>query len=112
MEPIIITDELLDRLIRREFPNSIEVVKHKLGAIFSDSRLGKNRFSAAVLKLSNGDLSKIDSLIETCNYDFRDVVAMAEYPKAFDTGFLDIPEDKAKKIDDNDSIQYSVWLYK
>jgi len=107
-----ITDELLDKLIRREFPNDIDEVKRKLNTIVSDSQAGKNRFSAAVLKLANGDLTKIDALVEKCNEDFRDIVSMAEYPKCSDYGFGEIPADKTNAIYDKDWTQYSDWLNK
>jgi hypothetical protein len=107
-----ISDELLDNLIRREFPNDIAEVKQKLDTIVSDSQTGKNRFSAAVLKLANGDKTKIDLLVEKCNYDFRDIVAMAEYPKNLDTGFDEIAADKTKEIYDKDWSQYADWLNK
>ncbi len=107
-----ISDELLDKLIRREFPNDIDKIKQKLNLINSDSHAGKNRFSAAVLKLANGDLTKIDDLVVECNYDFRDIVSMAEYPLCSDHGFGEIPADKTQEIYGNDWAQYSDWLNK
>lgn len=107
-----ISDELLDKLIRREFPHDIDNVKQKLNTIVSDSQAGKNRFSAAVLKLANGDLSKIDDLVTKCNYDFRDIVSVAEYPKYSDFDLGEIPADKTKKIYESDWTKYSDWLNK
>ena len=107
-----ISNELLDKLTRREFPNDIEEVKHKLNKIISDSQAGRNRFSAAVLKLANGDLTKIDKLVEKCNEDFREIVSMAEYPKCSDYGFGEIPADKTNEIYYKDWTQYVAWLNK
>ena len=50
-----ISEEELDFLIGREFPNDKEEVKAKLDKIISTSQIGKNRFSAAVLKLADRD---------------------------------------------------------
>jgi hypothetical protein len=104
-----ITDKILDRLIQREFPNNVHEVKKKLEMIESDSKKGKNRFSAAVLRLSNRDLLKIDALIEMCNNDFRDVIMQAEYQRVSKNPF-DNSEEKEKYLDD--WTDYSSWLNK
>lgn len=107
-----ITDKVLDRLIRREFPKNVQEVKKKLDLIESDSKKGKNRFSAAVLRLSGGDLSKIDTYVEMCNYDFRDVIMQAEYRRISQTAFDDtnINEEKEKYL--GDWTDYLTWLSK
>lgn len=106
-----ISDELLNKLIQREFPNNITQVRLKLNRIISDSQGGKNRFSAAVLKLADRDFTKLDELIEECNYDFRDIVSKAEYPQCFSNGFQDISsnDDEIYRLDWK---QYSNWLTK
>ena len=77
-----ISEEELDFLIGREFPNDKEEVKAKLDKIISTSQIGKNRFSAAVLKLADRDFTKVDLLVERTLEDFRDIVSLAEYPRA------------------------------
>ena len=87
-----ISKETLEKLIQRDFPESYEIVKKKLSLINSDSLKGQNRLSAAVLKVSNANLSKIDSYIEMCNSDYRDVISQAEYPRISEIGFVGIKE--------------------
>jgi hypothetical protein len=108
----IITSKTLDKIIRRDYGNNFKKVREKLESIKSDSSKAKNRFSAAVLKLSNGDLTKIDSYIEMCNYDFRDIVSQAEYPRRFKLDFDKIAQTKIKETYLQDWIEYSNWLTK
>jgi hypothetical protein len=105
-----ISDRTLDRLIRREFPDNFKEVKHKLDLIRSHSIKGRNRLSASVLKLSNKDLMKMDSFIEMCNHDFRDVLSQAEYPERAKYGFEKITLVKLKKIYLEDWSAYSNWI--
>lgn len=110
-----ISDELLRKLIRREFPKIFTRLKVKwlLNSISSDSKAGKNRLSAAVLKLAQGDIAKLKLLVERCNYDFRDVVSEAEYPiYSSYGGFGKVPEDKIKEVYAADWNQYSDWINK
>ena len=64
-----ISDTELERLIDREFPENLDLVKRKLTKIKSDSPNGQNRIGAAVLKLANSDLNEIDYLIKKANED-------------------------------------------
>jgi hypothetical protein len=107
-----ITDKILDRIIQNDYPNDFHEVKKKLELIDSDSKKGKNRFAAAVLKLADRDLTKIDSLIEMCNNDFRDVVMQAEYPRTFKDDFDDKDEVEERKAYLDDWTDYSKWLNK
>jgi hypothetical protein len=59
----IISDEELDFLVSREFPDDIEIVRTKLNKIKSDTKNGKNRISTSVLKLADKNLDKIDLLL-------------------------------------------------
>ena len=86
-QPVMkISNEELDFLISREFPNDKEVVRTKLNKIKYDSENGKNRISTSVLQLADRDLQKIDLLVERANEDFRDIVSKAEYPRAYKSG--------------------------
>lgn len=107
-----ISDKELEFLIRRDFTNNAELVKQKLNKIQSDSLNGKNRISAAVLKITNMELDKMDSIIIKANEDFRDIVSEAEYPRASKYGF-DEPNEKELKTDYlNDWTEYSEWKNK
>lgn len=108
-----ISSEVLDKIIQRDYPDNFELVKQKLRTIKSDSEGGRNRFSAAVLKLSDGDLKKIDTYIEMCNYDFRDVVSKAEYQRVSKLEFIDMESMTTRELRQNyldDWTDYSNWI--
>jgi hypothetical protein len=107
-----ITDKILDRIIEKDYPNDFHEIKKKLELIESDSKKGKNRFAAAVLKLADRDLTKIDSLIEVCNNDFRDVIMQAEYPRTYKDDFDDMDEVEEKNAYLDDWTDYLKWLNK
>jgi hypothetical protein len=107
-----ITNKTLDRIIRREYCDNFKEVKQKLESISGDTLKGRNRLSAAVLKLSNRDLTKIDLYIEMCNYDFRDVVSQAEYSRSSKFGLGEIAPNKLKEVYLDDWEEYLNWLNK
>jgi hypothetical protein len=110
-----ISKETLEKLIQRDFPESYEIVKKKLSLIKSDSLKGQNRLSAAVLKVSNANLSKIDSYIEMCNSDYRDVISQAEYPRISEIGFVGIKEIEPSLLKEHylkDWTEYTNWMNK
>lgn len=83
-----ISEELLEQLINREFPSSKNEVTEKLKLVNSDSTAGTRRISAAILKLTNRDFGKLDSLIQQANQDSRDILSAAEYPRISEEGFI------------------------
>ncbi len=99
-----------DRLIRREFPDAAKQVTIKLKQVISDSEQGRRRISAAILRLANRDLGKLDTLIEKANFDFRDIVSEAEYPRNVLHGFDDRTSDQQKSEYRADWADYSSWL--
>ncbi len=69
------------------------------------------RVRLAILKLANGDLSQLKEHTKVAIQDFRDVLAMAEYPRwTKEIGF----DRKARKVEraviDDDWRQYCEWL--
>ena len=113
LQPISkITYKTLERIILREYCNNFEEVRQKLKLIHSDTSKGKIRLSAAVLKLSNGDMTNLDFYIKRCNNDFRDVISKAEYPRALQFGFNNNPVNQSKIIYLDDWTEYTNWLNK
>lgn len=88
------------------------MVKQKLNKILSESQNGKNRISAAVLKLANSDSNTIEFLIKKANEDFRDIVSEAEYPRASKYGFDERNEEDLKVDYFNEWNEYSEWKNK
>jgi hypothetical protein len=112
-EPVArISDNKIDRLLLREFGSHASEVKEKFLHLKSDTPGGKNRISAAILKLSNGDMDKIDHYIDLCNLDFRDVVGPAEYRRYTTVAFNEIPRWKKRQFYLADRKEYSNWLRK
>jgi hypothetical protein len=104
-----ISDTELVILISRDFANNSTLVTKKLNKIQSDSKSGKNRISASVLKIANRDLNKIDLLIEKANEDFRDIICEAEYPRVYKYGFDEPNEEQLKEDYLNDWKEYLEW---
>jgi len=105
-----VTDQILDRLIHRDFGDQADKVKLKLGKIASDTGKGKNRICAAIIKLSKKDPEAIDNYIEMCKNDFRDVISQAEYPGSTKAGFNQREKLNMKRIYLADWIEYSKWI--
>jgi uncharacterized protein YgbK (DUF1537 family) len=107
-----VTDRKLERLIQREFGHRISEVRQKLQRVTSDTNNGKNRISAAILKLANKDFNVLDHYIAMNNSDFRDVISQAEYPRCSKLDFGEMEERNMKHIYLEDWIEYSNWLNK
>lgn len=110
-----ISNDTLRRLIKREFPDNTDEVRNKLRLVDNNNLEKSNRLFVAILKLSNGDITKIDEYIEMCNNDFRDVIAKAEYPRVFEIGFVGmnkISQNELKQLYLDDWSEYSKWIKK
>ena len=105
-----ISDDLLSRLIARDFKHSADIVSAKLKKVNSNSQEGENRISACILKLANQDINALYRLIEKANIDYRDIIMMAEYPRNAKIGFDDLDEETMKQIYIDDFVEYSNWL--
>ncbi|MFN7139131.1 MAG: hypothetical protein ACK4UN_07325 [Limisphaerales bacterium] len=98
----------VERVIARDFgPDQALEVRR----LFDEQPRQSSRVKLAILKLSGGDLNKIREWLSVARSDFRDVLALAEYPGyRFDTG--DLPDEERQKIIDSDWKQYEAWLYR
>jgi hypothetical protein len=104
-----ISDQLLNRLIERDFKSNVDIVTTKFRNINSVSQ-EKNRIAAGILKLANKKLDDLDKLIETANEDYRDIMMRAEYPRCAKIGFGALDKKQKKKVYCDDFIEYSNWL--
>jgi phage anti-repressor protein len=104
-----ISNAELEKLIDREFPENSNLIKQKLTEIQSETENGKNRIASAILKLAKSDLNVIDSLVKKANEDFRDIISLAEYPRASKYGFDEPNENKLKTDYLNDWTEYLNW---
>ena len=75
-----------------------------------------DRVALAILKLSDGDESKIANLVVAAKRDYRDVLLWAEYPTEAKTLWSlhpELTEDEKQRLDDirrQDRQQYLAWL--
>ena len=102
----------IERIIRRDFFKiSINTVMKKLSEYqFNIERL---RVWAAILKIVDGDFGKFDKTIQMANQDYRDILAIAEYPEYSDkVGFddEDFEKKELKAIIKRDFEQYNNWF--
>src|SRR5947209_15217877 len=73
----------------------------------------RERVQLAVLKLSDGNINKLQELILTAKRDLRDVIAPAEYPGFSRIGFVGVDKldkDGIRKLKESDLRQYLTWL--
>lgn len=73
---------LLPKLMEKVFPSSEK--RAKAQAILDDYKyIERERVCVGILRVSNGRLTKMSALVETANYDWRDLLVEAEFKKSF-----------------------------
>lgn len=105
-----VSERDITEIINKQYPENASLVLEKLQLIEHDSISTKNRIKAAILKLANRDLDRIDSLVDQANTDFRDVLAPAEYPRNSKNGFTDQTKSEDKREYLADWVEYETWL--
>ncbi len=108
-----ISSQTLERIILREFGSDANEVKQKLQSGLNNLGESKCRISAAIIKLADKDINAINGLIDISNYDYRDIISRAEYPKMSELDFSDFEElskRQMKQIYLSDWKQYSNWV--
>jgi len=74
---------------------------------------GRARVQLAVLKLCEGDRSRLEDLVRMAKTDYRDVLAYAEYPEEMRLGFVgmrQLSKEEAEAVRRRDRQQYLEWL--
>jgi hypothetical protein len=102
----------ITRIIKRDYKGNENKILEILN-VYQDYE--SYRVWAAILKLSNGDINKVNYYVELANTDYRDVLAPAEYPIyshkiGFDTDKYSKQEINGIIKDDLD--QYKRWFNK
>jgi hypothetical protein len=107
-----VTDEDINRILNRDFPTiEFSIIETLLQSYTSESKSGANRVYAAVLKLSNGDFNLLKSYIEQAKIDYRDVIALSEYPNYSKYAFNNnLTKSEEQQLINDDWIQYQSWL--
>jgi predicted RNA-binding protein len=106
-----ISDSDIERIIKRDFPR-FEIIKiaEILKMYKSESIKGRNRIYASILKLSNGNIEMIKKYVEKANTDYRDVIALSEYPNYSEHAFEDLSVKRKEQLIMEDWTQYEAWL--
>ena len=116
-----ITNDDIKRIIERDFPkNERDRVIKTLNRYKSESEKDANRVHAAILKIADGSVEKVEKNVKVAIIDHRDVLSWAEYPNYFkfvreDISYkqnFEIPFEKEKQRNDDDWQQYNEWLNK
>jgi hypothetical protein len=92
-------------------PSLILKILHRYGE--EEYERESPRFQLAIIKLSAGDLNRLEKHVDLAKKDYRDVLAFAEYPEEMRMGFLgmrELSEEEAKAIRQRDREQYLAWL--
>jgi hypothetical protein len=105
------TSELVLQVFNNYFgsePEAQELLSHLLGYEGYEPA----RVQLAILKLSDGDSTKLHDYIETARLDYRDVLAWAEYPQQNSSGATryNTDLDEYVAILKADRQQYEAWL--
>ena len=73
----------------------------------------QSRVHLAILKLSNGQLDRLEYFVETARSDYRDVLAWAEYPEEMEIGYTTknrMTPEEVKQLRIRDREQFLSWL--
>ncbi len=109
-----VTSEDVERVIARDFASeSSHDAMAILGEYGTDGRYPEHdRVRLAALKLAAGDIGRLREAIEAAKRDYRDVLALAEYPeysRSVDPS-ANLSASERQRIIDADWKQYSEWL--
>jgi hypothetical protein len=109
------TRQLLLLKIRRVFPDEAESEVTQILDEYGVENYEheRERVQFAILKLSGGDKDELLRWVKTAKMDYRDALALAEYPKQMQTGaaFFNTDPDILRRIERDDREQYLAWLH-
>lgn len=98
-----ITNDDIKRIIERDFPkNERDRVIKTLNRYKSESEKGANRVHAAILKIADGSLEKVEKYVEVAIIDYCDMLSWAEYPSYSKNLFEKVSYEKKKQLNDDD----------
>jgi hypothetical protein len=105
--------ELVQQLAQRLFPGVQEAIVLEIldrYGIESYER-ERDRVQVAILKLSNGDLERLKTMVSHAKMDYRDTLAAAEYPGEFRAYLgVELPPAEKERIRQEDRRQHLEWL--
>ena len=102
-----VTEADLARVLEREFPGAATAKAGAVLAAYGSESWHREptRVQLAILKLAQGDLTRLEEFTKVASTDYRDVLAWAEYPAYFDA-----PQQERDAAIERDWGQYVRWL--
>ena len=97
----------VERIIRRDFASELRPEAARLLELYQSNE--PHRVRLAVLKLAQGNLTRLTAQVENARMDFRDVLMWAEYP-AYSRLPFSAAESDRRAADESDRDQYQRWL--
>jgi hypothetical protein len=108
-----VTRSDVERIVRRDFPSedcaTVMALLDDYGAETHERE--RHRVQMAILKLAAGSVDELLIEIHRAKIDYRDVLALAEYP-SYPRNWKEKDETRLQKIYRDDWQQYSDWLNK
>lgn len=109
-----VTPKDVERIIGRDFPVDQYSVVMKILGDYGTEKWHRFRTDVqlAALKLADGNLDRLRSLMASARRDFRDVLYPSNFPslKKAQANFLGLSPEEQSRIRDNDRQQYEEWL--
>ena len=100
------------RLVARLFPleerSAAAALLERYGAAAHEREPLRGR--VATLKLSGGQLARLESLMNHARQDYRDILAWAEYPEEMTRPTWQLAPPEVEQIRAADRAQYLAWL--
>ncbi len=107
------TDDLVIAKVKQFFPNEEQEKIMATLALYGKESYEREtqRVQIAVLKLSGGDLEKLRENVDAAKNDYRDMLALAEYPEQTSRVTWKMGnKEEVKRIQERDRRQYLDWL--
>ena len=77
---------------------------------FESHERERERVQIAILKLSEGDLTRLHKEVDVAKRDYKDVLAWAEYSEGMKYATWLMDKEKVREINKRDQKQYLDWL--
>jgi hypothetical protein len=112
IEPVAkISHAQIDKIVKKDFgKRQYAKIIRMLSRYKSETDSDNYRVWAAILKLSESRISRLESNIKMARSDFRDVITSAEYPEYSQCSFSGMRYFSRKMIFLRDWNQYKKWL--
>jgi hypothetical protein len=111
-----VTPDDVERIVRRDFSaDDYSAVTAMLNEYGTEKwHQESTRARLAALKLANGSVRRLRVSIDSAKRDYRNALAVAEYPTYFNVGsrVRELPIKERNRIVDEDWRQYEKWLQK